>query len=483
MSRGREHAAYDLLVVGDGAAGEAAATLAGQRGARVAVVERDLFGGECAYWACMPSKTLLDAARRRAGGADYPWERAVNRRDWMILREGIAYPDDGAHVRVLESAGVEAVRGAARIVGPGRVEVSPEGGPPRTLEGRSILIATGSVPVIPPMEGVEEAGYWTSREATALRELPSSIVVVGGGPVGVEMAQVYARFGVRTIIVQSEDRILPRDHPASSRLVAERLAEEGVDLRLGVRGVAVRRGGPGRIIELSDGTTAEGAEVVIAIGRRPAPLRDLGAEEAGVVLDERGGASPDEQMRVADGVFVAGDVAGGMQFTHLADYQGRVVARVALGDDARADLSAVPRTTFTEPETGAVGLTAEEARDRGIDAVEHTADFALTARGYTLESEPRAAYDPEGPDLRRGAPGHVTAVMDRERGVLVGAFAAGPAASETIHVAVLAIKQGIPVPVLADTIGGFPTASRVFTNLMAEMARALGASEGCAPPR
>jgi pyruvate/2-oxoglutarate dehydrogenase complex dihydrolipoamide dehydrogenase (E3) component len=283
--------------------------------------------------------------------------------------------------------------------------------------------------------------------------------------------------------VQSEDRILPRDHPASSRIVLERLRAEDVDVRLGVRGVAVRRGGPGRILDLSDGTTAEGAEIVVAIGRRPASLRELGAEEAGVVLDVRGGAAADERMSIGDAVFVAGDAAGGMQFTHLADYEGRIAARVALGEDARADLSAVPRTTFTDPETGAVGMTVEEAEAGGIDAIEHTADFATSARGFTLESATLGSYPVDGADLRRGAPGHVTVVVDRERGVLVGAFAAGPAASEFIHAAVVAIRHRIPVPALADTIHAFPTGARVFGNLVAEVAARLGASAGCTPPR
>lgn len=451
----------DVLVIGAGAAGEAAGTLGAELGGRVAVVERDLFGGQCSFWACLPSKTLLDAAHRRALGADYPWERAAARRDWMISREKIDYPDDANHVQRLESAGAGLVRGEARIAGPGRVEVRRNGENPQPLEAPNLIVAIGSHPVIPPVEGLEEAGYWTSNDGTSFRDLPSSIVVLGGGPVGVELAQVYARFGVRTCIVQGGDRILPRDHPKSSEVLAEELHREGVEIRTGVHGVRVRRGGAGRIVELSDGSTVEGAELLVAVGRRPADLRGLGTEEAGADLGERGEVHPDPQMRVADGLFVAGDCAGGMQFTHVADYQGRIAVRVALGQEAKADLSAIPRTTFTDPETAAVGLTVDEASSQGLDAFEETMDFATTSRGFTIEPT-----RPTGEGFS-GSPGHVTAVVDRERGTLVGAFAACPGASELINEAALVVKLGVPVGVVADSIHAYPTAARVLAGVCA----------------
>lgn len=453
----------DVIVIGTGAGGEAAGTLGGQMGARVAVIERDLVGGLCSFWACMPSKSLLDAAGRRRLGADYPWSRAAARRDWMISREGIDYPDDAGHVAGLESAGAEVIRGSARITGPGAVEVREVGGDLRSLTARNLIVATGSEPVIPPIEGLADAGYWTSNDATSLRELPSSIVVLGGGVVGVELAQVYTRFGVPTILVEGNDRVLPREHPRSSELVAAQLREEGVDIRNGVLAKAVRAGGKGRIVELADGSTLEGAEVLVAVGRRPSDLRGLGIEEAGATLSERGIAAPDEHMRVADGVYVAGDCAGGMQFTHVADYTGRIAVRSALGKDAVADLSAVPRTSFTDPETAGVGSTVEEAKEKGIDAFEVTADFSTSARGFTIEPR-RDSSDA----ILEGSPGHLTAVIDRGRGVLAGTFAACPGASELIHEAVLAMKQQVPVVTLADTIHAFPTGARVFGNLMAE---------------
>jgi len=210
---------YDVIVIGAGAGGEAAGNLGGELGGRVAVVERDLVGGECGFWACMPSKSLLDtAARHAAGTKGFDWQHASDRRDYMISREGIDYPNDAGHVAALEASGAEVIRGEARIVGKGRVEVRLNGGgAPRTLEASNLIVSSGSVPFVPPLEGLEEAGYWTNREATALRDLPSSIVVLGGGPIGVELAQVYIRFGVKTVLVESNDRLLPRDHPLSSR--------------------------------------------------------------------------------------------------------------------------------------------------------------------------------------------------------------------------------------------------------------------------
>jgi pyruvate/2-oxoglutarate dehydrogenase complex dihydrolipoamide dehydrogenase (E3) component len=448
----------DVIVIGGGPAGEAAAFEARTRGGTVTLVERDLVGGECPFWACMPSKTLLNQAARRHGGMDVSWRHASDRRDWMISREGTDYPSDAGHIRNLESAGARVIKGVARVTGAGRVEVAAGGGS-ESLEARNLILSTGSTPVVPPIPGLAEAGFWTSRDATSARELPSSLVVLGGGPVGVELAQVYARFDVRVTIVEGGDRILPRDHPLSSKAVADQLEEEGVDIRYGSRAEAVSAGGDGRVVHLSDGTTAEGAELLLAVGRRGSDLRALGAEEAGVTLDDRGVPATDEQFRAADGVFVAGDAAGGLQFTHVADYEGLVTARAAMGGSAPGDLRSVPKSTFTDPEVGAVGMTVEEAQAAGIDAVEFSADFAQSGKGQTIE----------------GARGHLTVVVDRERRFLVGAFAAAPCGGELIHEATLALKAQIPLAVLADTIHAFPTAARVMGGLYQKAARELGA--------
>jgi len=318
-------------------------------------------------------------------------------------------------------------------------------------------VAAGSQPFVPPIPGIDDVSYWTSREATSTRELPSSIVILGGGVVGVEMAQVFVRFGVRVSLVEGGERILSRDHPLTSKAVADQLGAEGLILRTGVTAQRVRAGGAGRIVELSDGSTVEGAELLVAVGRRPADLRALGVQEAGATLDERGAPAPDDQLRIADGLFVAGDAAGGLQFTHVADYEGGLTARVAAGRGVRADLSAVPKVTFTDPEAAAVGLTVQEAQQQGIDAFEISRDFASTGKGQTIE----------------GARGHLTAVVDRERKRLVGAFAACPGAGELIHEAVLAMKLDAPLSALADTIHAFPTAARVIGGIYQEAAQQL----------
>jgi pyruvate/2-oxoglutarate dehydrogenase complex dihydrolipoamide dehydrogenase (E3) component len=231
-----------------------------------------------------------------------------------------------------------------------------------------------------------------------------------------------------------------------------------VEIRTGVTATAVRAGGPGRLVELSDGSRVEGAQLLVAVGRRPADLHALGIETAGVRLGDRGAARPDARMRVADGVFVAGDAAGGLQFTHVADYEGKIAVRAALGQDVRADLAAVPKATFTDPETAGVGLTVDEARAQGLDPLELTQDFATTARGLTLE-----------------APGgHLTIVVDRGRKVLAGAFAACAGAGELIHEAALAIKTKVPIAVLADTMHAFPTAARALGGLFERAAGQLG---------
>jgi dihydrolipoamide dehydrogenase len=270
-------------------------------------------------------------------------------------------------------------------------------------------------------------------------------------------------------LVEGSDRILIRDHPRSSQVVADQLRYEGVEIRNRVTATAVRAGGTGRIVSLSDDSEVEGSALLVATGRRLHDLRALGLEEVGAELTDRGLPRPDDQLRVADGAYVAGDAAGGLQFTHVADYEGRIAIRAALGQECRVDLRSVPKATFTDPETGGVGMTIEEAWDHGIDALEVWQDFATTARGYTIEPMRRSDRA-----ILEGAPGHVTVIVDRDRKTLVGAFAACPGAGEVIHEAALAIRAEIPLWVMADTIHAFPTAARVFGNVVADAANQLG---------
>ena len=446
---------YDLVVIGAGASGEAAAHEARRRGASVAIVDRALFGGSCPFWACMPSKALLHAAQVHHAGGDYPWSRASDFRDYMINREGTDAPDDSGHVRSLEEAGATVIRGHARLDGPGRVRIGHD----RVLEADSIILAVGSVSRMPDLPGLAESEPWTNVQGTSTRELPRSLAILGGGPTGVEMAQVFARYGVPVTLVHPHDRVHDREHRRSSELLGAGLEREGVTLRLATRATRVRPGdGPDgkHVIELTEGEPVEAHRIFVAIGR-DLPLERLGLETIGVT-PERGRVRPDERLRIAEHVYVAGDVAGPELHTHLGHYTGEAAARLALGDEEyRPFLDAIPRATYTDPETASVGLLVEQARERGIDAEEFSVDLGHTAKGYVLEAQ-----------------GHVTIVVDRSRRRLVGAFMAGPGVSEAIHECVLAIRADISLDILADTIHAFPTVARVLGTAFVNAHRELG---------
>ena len=449
---------YDFVVIGAGAAGEAAAHLALDRGARVAVVERELFGGSCAYWACIPSKALLHAAAIHHCGSDFPWRRAAAFRDWNINRVDREWPDDSRHVQDIETKGGSALRGTARLAGHGEVEVELGGTGRRLLAARHIIVAVGSRSRVPDIPGLAEVPYWTNREATSARELPGSLLVLGGGPTGVEMSQVYARYGVPTTVVDSNSRILARDHERTSSVLKQALEADGVRVTTGVRAVRAQAGG-GRdgahLFDLSDGSTVEGHAVLLAIGR-DYPLDELGLETIGVQPDEQGRVVPDVTLQIAPGVYLVGDPAGPEMHTHLSHYENELAARIALGDEVVPDFRAIPRATYTDPETASVGLTLEQADEQGVDALERTTELSASAKGSVSQAE-----------------GHVTIVVDRQRQTLLGCFMAGPAASEAIHEAVLAIKLQVPLHILADTLHAFPTVARVLGTLFAELATEL----------
>ncbi|CAN5505605.1 NAD(P)/FAD-dependent oxidoreductase [soil metagenome] len=444
---------FDFVIIGAGGAGEAAAHLARARGASVVIVDRGLFGGSCPYWACMPSKALLHAASVHAAGGHYDWPAASARRDYMINREGTDWPSDDGHVSSLEDAGAVTIRGTARITGPGTVVVSAEGEDEgRTLRARHIVIAVGSTPTIPTIDGLESITPWTNRQATSTRTLPQSLVIIGAGPTGVEMAQVYARYGVPTVLISPQSSINANDHPRNSAAIEAGLRRDGVDIRTGVRATRIeaRTAASGaHVVHLSDGATVEGHELLLAVGRTY-PLTDLGLETIGVD-GSRGRVDVGPDLRIADGVFVVGDPAGPEMSTHQSHYQGEIAVRIALGDDIRPDYSALPHAVYTDPEAAGVGLTLEQALAAGHDAFEEVADLAMTAKGSVAEAQ-----------------GHVTIVVDRRTRTLRGAFIAGPAASEVIHEAVLAIKTQTTMDVLADTIHAFPTTARVMGGLFSE---------------
>lgn len=456
---------YDFAIIGAGPAGESAAFTALSRGARVAVVDRRWFGGSCPHIGCVPSKALLHAAaEHHANPAAYDWPRASRRRDYMVNRpETAAEPDDASHVRGLRDAGAVTYRGTGRIAARGVVEVAHDGQVHR-LEAREIMIATGSRSRRPPIPGLEAIKAWTNEQATLARELPPSLLVLGGGPSGCELAQVYARFEVPTTIVQSGPRLAPTDHPRNSAVIAEALRRDGVDVRLNVRAAAVRPGAGTRgahVVELSDGTTAEGHAVLLAVGR-DLDLDELGLEAYGVDASGRTPFPRDGRLRLADGLWAIGDPAGPELHTHQAHYQGEIAVRMALGDDVAPDYRALPRATYMDPEAASVGLTPEQAANAGLDCFELVAEFATSARGFGVEAEL----------------GHVAILVERGSRMLVGAAMACPDASAAIHECVLAIKATIPIEVLADTIHAFPSTSRILNGLFHDAAERLAGPPG-----
>jgi pyruvate/2-oxoglutarate dehydrogenase complex dihydrolipoamide dehydrogenase (E3) component len=345
-----------------------------------------LIGGECAYWACIPSKTLLRPAEvrleaKRAPGVDEPqqhWSQVAEYRDFMIRDL-----DDSAQVRGYGDQGVTVVKGKARIAGPNRVEADG-----RVLETDRIVVATGSDTAIPPIDGLAEAGYWTNREATTVRALPDSIVILGGGPVGVELGQFLRRFGVDVALVQAADRLVNREDPAVGALILDALRDEGVDVRLDVRAERVRREAGRRIVTLTGGAEVAGQELLVATGRRPR-VDGVGLETVGIHPVPKGIAI-DDRCRAGEGVWAIGDVTGVMPFTHVGMYQARIAAADIAGRPVRADYSAIPRVVFSDPEIAAVGLTEEQARERGIDVATSRVSLPdAIARPWTYERHPR----------------------------------------------------------------------------------------------
>src|SRR4051812_47791839 len=342
---------FEFVIIGAGASGEAAAQEARRRGATVAVVDRDLFGGSCPFWACMPSKSLLHSAAVEHVGGGYPWPKAAAQRDYMINREHRPYPDDHGHVEDLEKAGARAIRGTARVSGPGRVDVETDDGT-IALRARNLVLALGSNSRMPPIEDLATIKPWTNREATSTETLPKSFLVLGGGPTGVELAQVYARYGVPTTIVEHNERLLARDHPRNSEAVAAGLRADGVTVRNGVRAIRARAaGGPdgAHAIDLDDGTSVFGHAVLVAIGRQ-IPYDGLGLESLGLDVSKERPWPIDGRLRIQEGLYVIGDPAGPEMHTHTAHYQGEMAIRMALGDDVTPDYTALPRCTYTDPE-------------------------------------------------------------------------------------------------------------------------------------
>lgn len=418
----------DVVVLGLGAGGEHAARKLAEAGLDVVGVERDLVGGECPFWGCTPSKLLVHAAHERRG-----WPSAAAR-----IREANHDWSDHTHAQPLEEAGVRLVRGTGRLAGPGRVEVDGT-----TYDARlGVLLDTGTDPAVPDLPGLAGTPYWTNRDVVRQTDAPASLVVLGGGAIGCELAQAAARLGSRVRVVEPADRLLGNEEPEASEVVARILAAEGVEVHLGSAPVAVRHG-DGFEVDLA-GATIAAEHLLVATGRRT-NLGDVGLETVG--LDP--GAdhlATDERMRAGDRLWAVGDITGHGDHTHLALYQAQVAVRDLLGEDGPwADHHAVSRVTFTDPEVGAVGMTEEQARSAGLRVAVGHADVPRSSRGWIAEAE-----------------GVVKVVADADRGVLVGATVVAPYGGEVLGLLSVAVHAAVPVETLRGVHYAYPTFHRAI---------------------
>jgi pyruvate/2-oxoglutarate dehydrogenase complex dihydrolipoamide dehydrogenase (E3) component len=445
---------FDAIVMGAGAPGEVCAGRIADGDLKVAIVEPHLVGGECSYYACMPSKALLRPAEilaevRRVPGAaeavtgELDVEAALKRRD-----EVIHDLDDSGQLPWLEERGIELFRGTGVIDGERRVKVGDD-----VLTARkAVVVATGSEATIPPIDGLRDAEPWDNRQATTSKEVPASLVVLGGGPVGSEMAQAWHSFGADVALVEAMERLLPNEEPFAGEQVADALRERGVDVRTGTRANAVRAEDGSVTVELDDGTSVSGAEVLVAIGRT---ARTTGIGLGSVDVEVERWLEVDDQMRVgaSDWLYAVGDVNGRSLFTHMGKYQARIAGDHILGRDvaATADRIGSPRVTFTDPEVAAVGRTLAAAQQDGI-----------SARAVDVGTSGTAGASFHG----RNTPGTTRIVVDEDRRVIVGATFVGVETGEWLHAATIAVVGEVPIDELWHAVPAYPTRSEVWLKLM-----------------
>ncbi len=436
----------DVVVVGMGVGGEEVAGRLAGAGLTVVGIEGRLVGGECPYWGCVPSKMMIRAANLLAEGRriDGMAGDADVRPDWLpvakrIREEATDDWDDKVAVDRFVGKGGRFVRGHGTITGPGRVAV----GDREFTARRGIVIGTGTSPAIPPIDGLTGTPYWTNREAIEVETLPDSLAILGGGAIGLELAQVFARFGVRVTVVEALDRLIAAEEPESSALVATALSADGCGIRTGAKVDRVEYTGEEFRLHLGDRSI--GAEKLLVATGRQANLGDIGLETIGLDPTARA-LDVDGHLRAAERVWAVGDVTGHGQFTHMAMYQAGIVVRDILGRPGpEADYRALPRVTFTDPEVGAVGLTEAQARERGITVRTGHTDIASSTRGWIHKA---------------GNAGFIKLVADADRGVLVGATSAGPVGGEVLSGLAVAVQGDVPVDRLRNMPWAYPTFHR-----------------------